>query len=64
MKLPAQIEIVERTNKAGEPYKVMLVRFVDRETGEVVTVYENYLRPHQQELINYLYNKTNPTPKK
>lgn len=64
MKLPAQIEIVERTNKTGEPYKVVIVRFVDLETGEMVSVFENYLRPHQEELLKYLYAKTNPTLKK
>jgi hypothetical protein len=57
MKLPAIIELQERTNKEGKSYQMFVVKYQDQSTGELLTIYEAYPKAPLLELLTFLYKK-------
>lgn len=57
MKLPAMIELQERTNKEGKSYQMFVVKYKDQSTGELLTIYEAYPKAPLLELLTFLYKK-------
>jgi len=61
MLLNAKIEVQERLNKEGKPYQMFVVKYEDKQTGELLTIYEAYMRPSLLELLTYLHKKDKST---
>lgn len=51
--IDAKLEVQERINKQGEPYKVLVIHAVTKD-GELVQIHEIYIKENLSQIINYL----------
>lgn len=52
----AKLEVQERTNKQGEPYKVLVIHAITRE-GELLQIHEIYIKENLSQIINYIFKE-------
>lgn len=51
--IDAKLEVQERTNKQGDPYKVLVIHAVTKH-GELVQIHEIYIKENLSQIINYI----------
>ena len=51
--IDSKLEVQQRTNKSGEPYKVLVIHAVTNE-GELVQIHEIYIKENLSQIINYI----------
>jgi len=57
----AQLKLVDKLNKKGEPYSMIEVHVVDDETGEDFIFHSIYVKAQHREVYNFLLERANAT---